>query len=304
MRVATVPVRHHVLWLTNYSPGLFQELFYSHFGHKRYDHPRTTPVKSIWISSWVCWHICDFCSSSYWVQWTMTGGQSHSHSVTYHAVWGLLSSPSMSKRYDLRSSSMADDKDTSNMEGHKCILDSDSFRIHLLESLSDEVIASKLQCIFTPSFNRLTEAVNDLVKKNQSLKQQLLEKDTIINQLQHKCEYLESKMDDREQWGRWGSMRIQGLPEQGTGKVEEKILALCNEALELQPPLQLEDIKVTHRLPRPADRTPKPPASQEHPTPGSGARMLHLSHRTRSSLSSWAVESSRMSWNFVKSSRT
>ena len=189
----------------------------------------------------------------------MTGG--HSHSVTYHVVWGLLSSLSMSKRYDLMSSSMTDDQDTSNMEGHKCILDLDSFRIHLLESLSDEAIASKLQCIFTPSFNRLTEAVNDLVKTNQSLKQQRLENDTIINQQHHMCEYLESNMDDKEQWGRRGSMRIQGLPEQGTGKVEEKILALCNGALELQPPLQLEDIEVAHRLPRPADRTPKPPAS-------------------------------------------
>ena len=29
-----------------------------------------------------------------------------------------------------------------------------TFRIHLLECLSDEVIASKLQCIFTPSSNR------------------------------------------------------------------------------------------------------------------------------------------------------
>ena len=232
----------------------------------------------------------------------MTGG--HSHSVTYHAVWGLLSSLSMSKRYDLRSSSMADDHDTSNMEGNKCILDSDSFRIHLLESLSDEAIASNFQCIITPSFNRLTEAANDLVKTNQSLKQQLLEKDAIINQLQHRCEYLESKMDDMEQWGRRGSMRIQGLPEQGTGKVEEKILALCNGALELQPPLQLEDIEVAHRLLCPADRTPKPPASQEHPTPGSGASSSDAAPKPPPSLSSWAVESSRMSWNFVKSSRT
>ena len=65
-------------------------------------------------------------------------------------------------------------------------------------------------------------------------------------------------------------MWIQGLPEQGTDKVEEKILALCNGALELQPPLQLEDIEVAHRLPRPADRTPKQPASQEQPKLGSG----------------------------------
>ena len=39
---------------------------------------------------------------------------------------------------------------------------------------------------------------------------------------------------------------IRGLPEQGRGNIE-KILSLCNEALEIQPPpLQLENIEVGH----------------------------------------------------------
>ena len=143
------------------------------------------------------------CSSSYWVHWTMTGG--HSHSVTYHAVWGLLSSLSMSKRYNLRSSSMADDHDTPNMEDHKCILDSDSFRIHLLESLSDDAIASKLQCIFTPFFNRLTEAVNDLVKTSQSLKQQLWKRTLSL------ISYSTGVNIWSPKWMTWSSWVVEGL---------------------------------------------------------------------------------------------
>ena len=72
-----------------------------------------------------------------------------------------------------------------------------------------------------------------------------------------------------EQWTRRGSMRIQGLPETGQGQVEDKILSLCNQDLRMDPPLQLEEIEVAHRHPRPrgrADGTQRkqrgPPASQ------------------------------------------
>ena len=147
-------------------------------------------------------------------------------------------------------------------------IDGDTFKIHLLESLGDEAVAKKLQSIFAPSFDRITDAVKDLVKTNQALQQQLLEKEAVINHLQQKCEMLEDKLDDLEQWGRRGSIRIQGLPEEGSGQVEDKILALVNNDLSLDPPLELAEIEVAHRLPHP--RTLRRPQGQR-PTPEASA---------------------------------
>ena len=136
-------------------------------------------------------------------------------------------------------------------------IDGDTFKIHLLESWGDEAVAKKLQSIFAPSFDRITDAVKDLVKTDQALQQQLLEKEAVINHLQQKCEMLEDKLDDLEQWGRRGSIRIQGLPEEGSGQVEDKILALVNNDLSLDPPLEIE---VAHQLPH--SRTLRRPQSQ------------------------------------------
>ena len=138
-----------------------------------------------------------------------------------------------------------------NSVGSEDIMDSDKFKIVMLESQGYEAIIWMLQGIFTPSFDRLTEAVDQLVRTNQLLRQQLQEKDAAIAQPQQRCETLENKVDDMEQWTRRGSMRIQGLPETGEGPVEDKILSLCNEELSLVPPLQLEDIELAHHLPRP-----------------------------------------------------
>ena len=176
----------------------------------------------------------------------------------------------MPGKASLRSYSASNMGDTKpGTVGPEGIMDSDHFKIVMLESLGDDAIVRKLQDIFTPSFNRLTEAVDQLVKTNQLLRQQLQEKDATIAQLQQRCEALENKADDMEQRTRRGSMRIQGLPETGQGQVEDKILSLCNQDLRMDPPLQLEEIEVAHRLPRPrgrADGTQRkqrgPPASQ------------------------------------------
>ena len=166
--------------------------------------------------------------------------------------------------------------------GHEGMIDGDTFKIHLLESLGDEAIANKLHSIFAPSLDRLTKAVNDLVQTNQHLKQQLIQKDATIAQLQTRCEDLEGKLDDMEQWTRRGSMRIQGLSEEGSGQVEDKILALCNTHLKIQPPLQLSEIEVAHRLPRPSGRAASRP-HQASPPPSAPAEPSDASTMTTQS---------------------
>ena len=176
----------------------------------------------------------------------------------------------MPGKASLRSYSASNMGDTKpGTVGPEGIMDGEHFKIVMLESLGDDAIVQKLQDIFTPSFNRLTEAVDQLVKTNQLLRQQLQEKDATIPQLQQRCKVLENKADGMEQWTRRGTMRIQGLPETDQGQVEDKILSLCNQDLRMDPPLQLEEIEVAYRLPRPrrrADGTQRkqrrPPASQ------------------------------------------
>ena len=91
-----------------------------------------------------------------------------------------------------------------------------------------------------------------------------------------------------EQWTRRGSMRIQGLREDGPGTLEDKILTLFNDDLKIQPPVILEEIEVTHRLPRSqAAAAQEPPQASRadgdsdvmnEPTPAADA----TSHQTSS----------------------
>ena len=61
-------------------------------------------------------------------------------------------------------------------------------------------------------------------------------------------------------------MRIKGLPESVTENVDEKIMKLCNDTLELDPPLELSEIEVSHRLPRRQDTSSGgPPATPPGP---------------------------------------
>ena len=130
------------------------------------------------------------------------------------------------------------------------MIDSETFKLHFLECLNDKSIASKFCAVLEPVIKGLRDNVESLTQINQRLNDQLAEKDRKINALETRCDKLETTIDNLEQYGRRGSMRIQGLPEDGTGTVEDKILKLCNEDLKLQPPLQLNDIEVAHRLPR------------------------------------------------------
>ena len=130
-------------------------------------------------------------------------------------------------------------------------MDVEQFKLNLLEALNDDAIAKKFGSVFNETIKDLKQSVDTLIKLNKTLTDSIQEKDDKIKYLEKRCDDLEDRVDDLEQWGRRGSMRIQGLPETGSGTVEDKVLALVNDELKLQPPLQLEDIEVAHRLPHP-----------------------------------------------------
>ena len=128
-------------------------------------------------------------------------------------------------------------------------MDSDKFKIFFLEALSDDTVVKKQQAVLRPVVDRLSNALDEIVKSNQILKKRLEEKDAEIGALNKQVATLELKVDAMEQWGRKGSVRIHGLSEDTEGTVEQKVLDLVNNGMKLRPPLTLDEIEVAHRLP-------------------------------------------------------
>ena len=118
------------------------------------------------------------------------------------------------------------------------------FTDSLVKGLKDDEVRKAL------GLKDFENTLAQLVTKCSKLEKTVIDKDAKIILLEKKCDSLEAKLDDLEQWGRRGSMRIQGLPE-GPDLVEDKIMKLVNDDLKLTPPLVLGDIEVAHRLPHP-----------------------------------------------------
>ena len=132
-------------------------------------------------------------------------------------------------------------------------MDSDHFNLSLSSALKDAQCKQELNDALQPSFAKLEDIIFSIKKVNDNLSAQLIKKDAEIVELRNKCDYLEDKVDDMEQWQRRGSLRIQGLkdaPAESNVMLDNKILELCEE-IEVNPPLELSDIEVAHRLPLP-----------------------------------------------------
>ena len=147
-------------------------------------------------------------------------------------------------------------------------VDPDAIKVIFLEALNEDGTANKLLEVLKPTLDRLTDAIQEQTIIIQSQKRDLEKKDDIINKLFKQVDTLEAKLDDIEQWGRRGSMRIQGLPESGEGPVEDKILSLVNTGLKLQPPLQLDETEVAPRLPRSLAAVEQEREQQQHQADG------------------------------------
>ena len=134
---------------------------------------------------------------------------------------------------------------------HQSTEDSDDiFSLSFLNALSDEQIVKKLQSIFVVANKDLQDALRSTQQSVESLKVQLQAKDDIISSLRQDVSGLESRVEDLEQYSRRSSMRIYGIEEATPGTTDEKVLALCNEKLHLEPPLSLDEIAVSHRAGR------------------------------------------------------
>ena len=149
-------------------------------------------------------------------------------------------------------------------------MDMENFKTKYLEALEDPDIIARYQLIFEPIFQSLMSPITDklqttidsMAQSISTLKKEAAEKDNAIKLLKSEVAQLKISVDALEQHGRKDSIRIFGLPESTPGSTDEKVVALCNGRMRLSPPLQLEEIAVSHRvgLVKPAtDEQPSPP---------------------------------------------
>ena len=174
-------------------------------------------------------------------------------------------------------------------------MDDNTFKLFLQQALNDSVVVAKFQDIFKSFFSNIADTI--AAKTIEALKTENQKKDVIIATQQREIHDLQDKIDDMDQWTRRGSMRIQGLREDGAGTLQDKLLKLFNNDLKIQPPIMLEEVEVTHRLPRrrPAAAVHEPASksagdreadgdasSRQSPQPPQTVILKFLSRRTKS----------------------
>ena len=125
----------------------------------------------------------------------------------------------------------------------------------LLEALDDEAVIKKFQSVLKPLLVPIQDSLQQVMDQNASLKRQLADRDATIDKLNQEVDALKITIDDLEQHGRKGSIRVFGRPEDTPGQVDEKIVTLVNEHLKVRPPIALEDVEVAHRLGKPPEQT-------------------------------------------------
>ena len=111
----------------------------------------------------------------------------------------------------------------------------------------------------------LEEAIKQANDINSALRKQIADRDTTIESLTQQVSDLTIRYDDLEQQGRKGSIRVFGLPEDDSGTLETKLLTLLNDNMELDPPINREEIEVAHRLGKPPHK-PRQQQSDDHST--------------------------------------
>ena len=132
-------------------------------------------------------------------------------------------------------------------------MEHEQFCLNLSSALKDKTTRACLSEVIKEALRSVEEDVRGILNQNKIYQNRLDEKDRQVTDLTEKCRYLENKIDDMEQWQRRGSMRIQGLKDsraESNEMLDKKIIEL-SELMEVEPPLELNEIEVAHRLPLP-----------------------------------------------------
>ena len=125
----------------------------------------------------------------------------------------------------------------------------ESLALRIIELISDDVLLSNLKKTLYP--NQLATKIDALTLQVSHLTSRLDKKDECITELESKVQSLEDANDALEQYSRQPNIRIYGIAETADGEdTDEKVLAVINGKMNLQPPLNIGQIEHSHRVGR------------------------------------------------------
>ena len=134
--------------------------------------------------------------------------------------------------------------------------DMDEFTKHFLAALEDNNVVEHFRLIMKPTVDEsldpvktsLENAVKDLQHTVATMQDTLRRRDQEVLSLRQEVSDLRSHQEDLEQHSRRASVRVFGIPEINPGSTDEKLLDICNNVMQLKPPLGIEEIEVSHRV--------------------------------------------------------
>ena len=137
-------------------------------------------------------------------------------------------------------------------------------KLSVLDAFSEDTTLDKLKSCMSSLLQPFKDALVKANSEIDSLKAGVADKGRIIQKMSVDIEELERKYDDIEQHDRKGSVRIFGVPENIQGDTDSKVIYVFNEMMNMDPPISMEDLGVTHRVDKPS----LPSGQIDQPAPG------------------------------------
>ena len=133
----------------------------------------------------------------------------------------------------------------------------EALALRVIDLLTDQQVLSALKKALFPV--ELSGRIDALTATLERLSRVVEEKDARITSLEKEVHELADANDSLEQYTRLPNLRFEWIPEAEHGEdTDEKVLDIANGKLGMTPPLQLHDLKRSHRPGRRVDMDGRP----------------------------------------------
>ena len=140
----------------------------------------------------------------------------------------------------------------------------DEFNTSLVSAIRDPDVKTLLTDIFRTANKQNNDAIQDLQNTVVKVHAYLKSRDDTIAHLKTENSLMQERIDDLKQYSHKASIRVFGIPESTQGSTDDKLLQLFNTVMDVDPPVGIEDIEVSHGIGKPQAAAP-PPTDPVHP---------------------------------------
>ena len=126
----------------------------------------------------------------------------------------------------------------------------ENFSLYLIEALHDPSVVDSFQKLFEKTNKKSHDAIAELQNTVVRLVNKISERDTEITQLKKDNQELREELDELQQYSRKPSIRVYGIPEKNNDDPDQLLLQLFNKRMKMTPPIELQDIEISHRIGR------------------------------------------------------